>query len=303
MVRLVNIAARLGPGLVAASAVALVGRRRRALSADGALAAVGVGTTIIAAGGWSWGALLVVFFGTSSALSALDPAPGRIEPDVAARGSKRDAVQVLANGGIPAALALLSHHRHSTRLWPAFAGAVAAVTADTWATELGAFNPVPPRLITSGRPVPPGTSGGVSPLGTLAAAAGAVTIAATATLARGCQTSYAARSLFLTVASAGLSGSLADSLLGATLQAAYRCPVCGRPTERRRHCGAPTCLVRGYDRVTNDVVNAAASLTGALAGTATAALTAVSDPAPIPVTTGSSARTRGGVRRCGTDAA
>ncbi|MDQ3779286.1 MAG: DUF92 domain-containing protein, partial [Chloroflexota bacterium] len=66
---------------------------------------------------------------------------------------------------------------------------------------------------------------------------------------------------------AGAAGSLADSLLGATLQAAYRCPRCGQPTERRSHCrGTPTTRVRGFPIVTNDLVNLAAVLIGAISG-------------------------------------
>src|SRR5438093_5230732 len=47
------------------------------------------------------------------------------------------------------------------------AGALAAAAADTWATEIGAFSPFAPRLITSGRQVPRGTSGGITVLGSL----------------------------------------------------------------------------------------------------------------------------------------
>ena len=52
-------------------------------------------------------------------------------------------------------------------------GALAAVNADTWSTELGVLSSGRPRLITSLKPVEKGTSGGVSLVGTLAALAGA----------------------------------------------------------------------------------------------------------------------------------
>src|SRR5438477_212321 len=51
----------------------------------------------------------------------------------------------------------------------------------------------------------------------------------------------------LIAAIAGTSGSLLDSLVGATVQALYKCPACGQFTESRRHgvCGQNAQLVRG----------------------------------------------------------
>lgn len=46
-------------------------------------------------------------------------------------------------------------------------GALAAATADTWATEIGAFSPRNPRHILSFQEVTKGSSGGVTLLGTL----------------------------------------------------------------------------------------------------------------------------------------
>ena len=259
---------RLVGGALAAVAVSAIARRRRSLSADGAVAATVVGTTIVAGGGWWWGMLLVVFFVTSSALSRGRHADGAAT--FAARGSERDAVQVLANGGVAGALAATAPFATESRdlLFAAFAGAVAAATADTWSTELGRRSRRPPRLITNGRPVVPGTSGGVTPLGTAAAAAGAslISVAAAAGVAAGWAPGEAG-ALVVAVAAGGFAGALGDSLLGATIQAAYHCPTCDRPTEQRLHrCGSPTILVAGHPTVTNDVVNAAATLTGAAVG-------------------------------------
>jgi len=260
----------IGGGL-AAVAVALAARRLHALSPSGALAAVVVGTAIVGAGGWWWGALLVAFFVTASALSRVARRRDAGKETIAARGGERDAVQVAANGGLPALLALLAPLGERSLLFVAFAGAIASVTADTWATELGAFSPSPPRMIVSGRRVPRGTSGGITPLGTAAALAGAATIAAGAALGAwlGWAPARAAAGPILGgVAVAGFAGALADSLLGATLQASYRCPVCGRPTEHRAHCATPTRRIHGLGPVTNDVVNAAAALGGAIAAAA-----------------------------------
>ena len=53
----------------------------------------------------------------------------------------------------------------------AFAGAIAAASADTWATEIGTLSPANPVSIATLRPVQTGMSGGVSILGIAASAA------------------------------------------------------------------------------------------------------------------------------------
>jgi len=66
------------------------------------------------------------------------------------------------------------------------------------------------------------------------------------------------------VAVGGIAGGFADSLLGATVQARYRCPACGAVGETRRHaCGVDAELVSGRSWMTNDTVNLAATLVGA----------------------------------------
>ncbi|CDN45071.1 DUF92 domain-containing protein, partial [Paenibacillus sp. P22] len=64
----------------------------------------------------------------------------------------------------------------------------------------------------------------------------------------------------------GLAGAFADSWLGATVQAMYRCRVCGSETERAVHCGSASERIRGFGWMTNDAVNLLSSLmAGALA--------------------------------------
>lgn len=261
---------------LAAAGVAALGYAARALSLYGAIAACIVGGTIFGFGGWAWAILLGIFFASSSALSFFKGNDAHKRTAAAAfdKGGKRDAGQVAANGGIAAALAFLAYFLPSSAgvLFCAFAGSLAAATADTWATEIGVLSRHAPVAITTLKPVPPGTSGAISLLGSAASFAGAFFLAASAALLTLKPIALLPASkvtdalmLLVAVVLGGVAGSLADSLLGATMQASYYCATCDKVTERRVHtCGTPTSLARGVQWVSNDLVNLAATLVGAL---------------------------------------
>ena len=222
-----------------------------------------VGTLAVAAG-WSWGALLIAFFVASTLLSRVGA--GRKERRVGgivAKGGERDAAQVLANGGVFAAAALMSLLAPEWPGWTAVgAGALAAATADTWATEVGTLAGGVPRSITSLKPVPPGTSGGITVAGTLASVAGATFIGALAWVA-----GWPRDAVLGGAAAGGFAGATFDSLLGATLQARRWCDHCAAATERIVHgCGTPTRPAGGLAWLDNDRVNLAATLVGAGVG-------------------------------------
>jgi uncharacterized protein (TIGR00297 family) len=238
--------------------VTLIARPTRTLSRSGAVAAAIVGTVSFAAG-WSWGALLFSFFASASALSKLGEQrkAERVGP-VVDKGDERDFAQVLANGGVYAAAAL-GHLLLPSPAWYAIAaGSLAASAADTWATEVGTLAAAEPVSIISGKRVPAGTSGGVTLLGAAAGLAGGLFIAAAATLAHWPVP-------FAAVALGGIAGALADSVLGATVQARRWCDLCAMGTERFVHsCGSQTRHAGGVAGFNNDVVNAVCSGVGAL---------------------------------------
>jgi uncharacterized protein (TIGR00297 family) len=250
-------------GLAAGLLVSAAAYRIGALTPSGFWAAAITGGLVFGLGGWPWAALLLTFFITSSGLSKAFARRKRPLDEKFAKGSRRDAGQVLANGGLAALLALgLARWPEAAALWVLATGALAAVNADTWATELGVLSPTAPRLITTGRPTERGASGAISLVGTLAGFGGALLVGSVAALAQ----PHLAAGLVLAAGLGGLGGALVDSLLGATLQAIFYCPTCQKETERTplHLCGTPTLPYRGLPWLDNDWVNFLCSLAGAL---------------------------------------
>jgi uncharacterized protein (TIGR00297 family) len=260
----------LALGLVLSSLMGVGGYYKAALSKSGVLGAIIVGTAIFGFGGWAWGLLLIAFFVSSSFLSALKKMDKARVAEAFDKGGQRDLGQALANGGLGALIALLSLIWPASWWWYAFLGAMGTVNADTWATELGVLSKQPPRLITSGKKVPAGTSGGITAIGTLAALGGGLFIGLVAWgLSRGAGwlsgeplPGWGGMAIVVT-GFGGLAGALFDSLLGATLQTMYVCDTCSRETERTRCCAGPTRHLRGISWLNNDWVNFISAVIGA----------------------------------------
>ncbi len=206
----VEVPARWWIGTILSLAVALGAWRVGALTRSGATAAAVVGILVVAFGGWPMAALLVLFFVTSSAWTRWH-APQKSHPE---HSHGRSAVQVWANGTIAAGLAVWSGLVPAPWIGTAFAAAIAAATADTWATELGLLSSRPPRMITSGRLVAPGQSGGVTVLGTLGGIVGAAVIGVAAV--------WGLRVPFVPVWVGGSLAMAIDSVLGATIEGRAR---------------------------------------------------------------------------------
>jgi uncharacterized protein (TIGR00297 family) len=253
-------------GLLLALFVAYAAYRAHSLDKSGAIAATFVGTVIFGIGGLPWAILLLAFFVSSSALSRAFKKRKLGVSEKFSKGHRRDAGQVFGNGGI-ATLFAGFHFLYPEAAWPwiGFAASLAAVNADTWATELGVLSSNPPRMITDLRKVVErGTSGGVSLIGTLASLAGAALIGILASLLGSVPASIATG---LIVTLAGLAGSLFDSLLGGTVQAMYFCPKDQKETEKHplHTCGTETIHIRGWKWLNNDWVNFACGAVGVLA--------------------------------------
>ena len=230
------------------------------LTTSGAIAAAIAGSCTALAGA-DWMLLLLAFFGSSVLLSRVGRETKRLRSGhVIDKSGPRDAMQVVANGGLFAIAAVcvgagMDHPGVSA----AALGAIAAAAADTWGTEIGMLSAAPPRSIRTLRPIEPGLSGGVSPLGLAATAAGALVIAILAGVLGW------PRSIVIAGATAGIIGAMTDSLLGATMQERRRSLLTGRLTERHTDTdGSSTAFAGGLAWLTNDGVNLLATVTGAI---------------------------------------
>lgn len=194
-------------GLVAVAAFAV-----RAVDVSGALAAVAVGTAITAGLGLPGLALMIAFFVIGTAATKLGYRVKVARGIAQEKGGARGWRHALANGGVPALLALaaaMAPPPLRDLLALAYAAAVGTAAADTCSSEVGKAYGRRTFLVTTLRPVPPGTEGAVSLEGTLGGFAGALLVGATGVLV-----GLFGWTAAVLVAVAGLLGSLAESVIG-----------------------------------------------------------------------------------------
>ena len=236
-------------GIVAGGVAAFLSYRMRLLTSGGALAMFVLAVPIFGYGGWMWAVPIVVFFIPSSLLSKVGKAQKSQFDLVFEKSDQRDIWQVMANGGVAGTFAVYFAVTGNGDVFPVYCATLASASADTWATELGTLAKGTPRLVTTFREVPAGTSGGITLTGLLSALAGSLVVALSGWVFAG------SMATLVMVTACGLAGSVIDSLLGATVQAQYACGVCGKVTERRKHCDQPAERISGLAWMNNDWVN------------------------------------------------
>ena len=256
-------------GIICAT-LALGAWKGRILDSGGAITAflIGFATFVFPADGWKWFLVLLVFLMVSSYMTHYKYQIKRKKGFAQEKGGARGWPNVAANGVVAGLLVLFTPFLPQEQIQlvlAAFLGAVATANADTLATEIGLLNPTDPRLITDlKKVVPAGTSGGISIFGELATLFGALLIGIAAGLLG--MTGNPGWSLSVLIGStmiAGLAGCSIDSVIGATVQGIYKCRVCNKITENRRHCGNPSIPLRGHKVIDNNVVNLIATICGA----------------------------------------
>ncbi|NTU91529.1 MAG: DUF92 domain-containing protein [Chlorobiaceae bacterium] len=249
--------------------LALFSIKVKFLTNSGATATFLLGTNIFGVGGMVWTVPLLTFYLLSSVLSKLGRKRKAKFDLVFEKGSQRDADQVYANGGVAWIMMVIFSLTNDPYIFFSYLGTLAAVQADTWATEIGTMWPNPKaRLITTLREVPVGTSGGVSIPGTSASFIGSLLICGSAALMNvGWINEVGILKSLLVIGIAGLFASLVDSFFGATFQAQYYDPIRDKVTERTHSTAADGSkvkneLIKGYHFVNNDLVNTLCAISG-----------------------------------------
>ena len=194
--------------------VALAGYGARTVTIPGMIAGAVLGTIIFLFTGAAGWALLLVSFASAVVTSRMGLARKRALGIAEGREGRRGAGNAVANTGvaaIAAAMSVLTYAHGDARL--AFVVALVAGASDTVASEIGKAWGRRTFLVTSGRRVPPGTSGAMSLEGT---AAGVISAALLGTFA--CVLGVIPFAQLLYVVAGATAGALVESALGATLE-------------------------------------------------------------------------------------
>ncbi|MFX0207650.1 MAG: DUF92 domain-containing protein [Candidatus Hodarchaeota archaeon] len=250
---------------------------------NGLSIAAGLGILFFIIQPFFWLAMIVFFFSSSLLSKFKVEEKSQVTKDFEKGSTKRDAMQVVANGLIPllfvggyAISEMLPNFLESDVIVynpysPFFIGvftAFAVHNADTWATEIGILSKRTPRLITNlNLKVPPGTSGGVTTDGFLASILGGllmglVYLVATILLSPSLILFDRVITNIILIMVGGFIGSILDSIEGATIQGIFYCNHCNKETESNPHprCGNTTTLKRGNIWINNDFVNLSSAL-------------------------------------------
>ena len=208
-----------GQSIVLATAanvvVAWVGYRAGMVTRAGAATGALIGVAITATTGWSGWTLLLATFLAASISSRLGLRRKMLLGIAEERGGRRGPENAIANTGLATVAALLAVstlHRDLALL--AFVTALAAGGSDTIASEIGKAWGRRTYLVSTFRRVAPGTSGAMSLEGTLAGVVGAALLGAI-----GAAVGLIPQTALVAVVAGATVGALAESLLGATLEA------------------------------------------------------------------------------------
>lgn len=233
--------------------------RVSAITQNGMYAGAILAILISIFGGWQFFLLLLVFVGFGAIFAKL---PHQFSKHTD-QHRPRDAHQILATIGI-ATIAIVLSRWFSTdamlvrALLLAALAALATSFSDTLSAELGGRYGGTPRKLLVGKKLPSGESGGMTLFGLAVGALAAFGYAYLAMILN-----ILPMKTEVNIAALALFGNVLDSVLGATLQSRYQCPICQQVSELKLHCHQKGKRITGSG-LTNTGVNAVTTLVIAL---------------------------------------
>jgi uncharacterized protein (TIGR00297 family) len=247
-------------GLLLAFGVSVISFYLKFLDKSGAVTTFLLASIIFGFGGWKWSIPILMFFILSSLLSKAGKRIKSGANQLFSKGNQRDYAQVLANGSAAGIIMILYMFYEIPQFYFFYLASIASAMADTWATEIGTLTKQQPRLISTFKKVPTGTSGGITILGFTGSILGAFILAVSSFIFL--PGSYSLLPILLLITISGTLASLLDSYLGATVQVQYICSVCNKITERHFHCSTETKTISGIKWISNDIINFATTISG-----------------------------------------
>ncbi|MBO5946028.1 MAG: DUF92 domain-containing protein [Clostridia bacterium] len=218
---------------------------RRALTSLGLIMAMILDFVVAVAFG-NFGFYVLISFFVGSLLVDKIKKHKKADDGISKKEGTRDLIQVIANGLIPLASALLYTYTSSPIFLVAYVASLAEAFADTVASGMGVFSRRTYDVFKL-RSCECGISGGVSVVGTVSGAVAAALLSL--------YLSPFSWWLVLVSFAASFLGVVFDSFLGSVFQIKFRCTECGKITEKHQHCGKMTRQVAGFAFFDNDVVN------------------------------------------------
>ena len=205
-------ATMLALAVVVCAGFAYFAYRAKTVDASGVFAAVLFGIILITFAGVPWFLVVISFFILGSFFTKFRYAEKVFLGVEQGKSGRRGYMNAFANALVGVAGAILFGITGSEIFAALFLGCIATATADTLASEIGVTGGTP-YMITTLRPVPAGTNGGVTVLGELACLFGATIICGLAFVLE-----VAPWYVCLIGIAAGFFGTNMDSLIGALIE-------------------------------------------------------------------------------------
>ncbi len=248
--------------ILLSSIISFLSYKFKLLNYSGTISLFILAVIIYGFGSWKWTVPILTFFIFSSLISKVKKSNNINLGNNNEKSSTRNHIQVLANGGVGAILVTLNYFFPSELFYFAFVSSIAAVCSDTWSTEIGTMYRTTAINILTFKRVQQGISGGISLIGTLGGVLGAIIISLSSMF----WISSRNFTYLFFIIFAGIIGNIFDSIIGASIQAKYKCIVCSKFIEKSFHCNQAAELKKGFKYINNDMVNLAAAITGGFFG-------------------------------------